>query len=160
MCGKFRASHFRGVINIVNRFLEIIKPKFIYLGLKDFQQLSLIKSHIIQNKIKTKLVSCSTIRERNGVAISSRNSKLTKSQLRNAGNIYKFIKNNKKLILQNILNNKKTEINKKIIKLGAKKIDYIECVNLKKKKLCKNINSKFNIFIAYYLGYVRIIDNL
>ena len=48
LCGKFRKGHFMGVLNVVNRFLEIIKPKYILLGLKDFQQLTLIEKHIIK----------------------------------------------------------------------------------------------------------------
>jgi len=160
LCGKYRPFHFKSVINIVNRFIEIIKPKFLYLGMKDFQQLALIQSHINKNKIKTKLIDCPTIREKNGTALYSRNIKLNKNQLKNAGKIYRFIKNNKKLILHKILNKKKSEILTKLTELGAAKIDYIECVNLLKKKICKNNKYKFNIFIAYYIGRVRLIDNL
>ena len=160
LCGKSRPSHFKGVINVVNRFLYIIKPKFLFLGMKDFQQLSLIKSHITKNNIKTKIISCKTIRDKDGIALSSRNAKLSKNQLEKAAKIYKFIKSNKKFILNKILKNKKSEILKKLIELGAKKIDYIDCINLMKKKTCRNMNSKFNIFIAYYLGNVRLIDNL
>ena len=70
LCGKFRKNHFLGVLNVVNRFLEIIKPKFIYLGLKDFQQLTLIEKHISKCKIKTNVVKCKIIREKNGIAAS------------------------------------------------------------------------------------------
>ena len=160
LCGRYRPFHFKGVINVVNRFLEIIKPKFLYLGLKDFQQLSLIKSHIIKNKININLISCPTIREKNGAALSSRNSKLTKKQLKKVGKIYEYIKNNKKSIYYKILEKKRPEIIKEIIKLGATKIDYIECVNLIKKQICKNNKQKFNIFIAYYINDTRLIDNL
>ena len=160
LCGKFRPYHFKGVLNVVNRFLEIIKPKFIYLGNKDFQQLSLIKSHIIHNNIKTKLIECPTIREASGIAISSRNLKLTKNQFMSAGKIYKFIKKNKKKIFIKILNKQKSEVLNKLFKLGATKIDYIECINLNTKKICNNPKSKFNIFVSYYMGNIRLIDNL
>ena len=72
LCGKFRKGHFKGVIDVVNRLLEIIKPKKILLGNKDFQQLCLIKKHIKKNKIKTKVISCVTIRDNNFIAYSSR----------------------------------------------------------------------------------------
>ena len=160
LCGKFRPSHFKGVINIINRLLDIIKPKFIYLGMKDFQQLTLIRSHIVKNRIKTKLIPCQTIRDKNGIALSSRNAKLNKKQLRVAQKIYKFIKNNKKTILKKILQKKRFEISKNIIKFGADKIDYIECVNLERKQICTNIKDKFNVFIAYYIKNIRLIDNL
>ena len=160
LCGKFRPSHFKGVINVINRFLEIIKPRFLYLGVKDFQQLSLIKSHLVHNKIKINLISCPTIREKNGVALSSRNFSLAKSQLKKAGKIFKFISKNKKLIFYKILNKKKSEVIDQLSILGANKVDYIECVDMKKKKICKNNKSDFNIFFAYYIGSVRLIDNL
>ena len=160
LCGKFRPLHFKGVLNVVNRFLSIIEPKFLYLGMKDFQQLTLIKSHIVKNNIKTKLIACPTLREKSGVAISSRNLNLNKNQLKIAERIYKFIKNNKKLILYKILSKKRSEILLKLSELGADKIDYIECVDLIKKKLCKKTKSKFNVFIAYYIGDIRLIDNL
>ncbi len=160
LCGKFRPFHFKGVVNIVNRFLEIIKPKFLYLGMKDFQQLSLIQSHITQNKIKTKIIKCPTIREKNGIAISSRNVLLDKNQIQNAAKIYKFIKKNKKLIFYKILNKKRHEVVSELTQLGASKIEYIECVNLDKQNICKSPTAKFNVFVAYYIGKVRLIDNL
>ena len=160
LCGRFRPGHFKAVVNVINRFLEIIKPKTIYLGMKDFQQLSLIKSHIIKKNIKIKLVACQTIRETNGLALSSRNTKLKKDQILSGGKIYRYLKKNKKLILRKILKKNKSEILNKLISLGAKKVDYIECLNLKKLEFCKNINGNFNIFLAYYLNDVRLIDNL
>ena len=160
LCGQSRPTHFKGVINVINRFLNTIKPKFLYLGLKDFQQLELIKSHITKNRIKTKVIMCQTIRDKNGISLSSRNSKLNKKQLKIAAEIYRFIKNNKKFILHKILNKEKAEIITKLIELGAKKIDYIECVNLIKKRICKNSRLKFNVFLAYFIGNIRLIDNL
>ena len=68
LCGKYRKGHFIGVIDVVNRLLEIIKPKKIFLGKKDFQQLFLIKKHIIKNKINTKVIPCKTIRDKYFVA--------------------------------------------------------------------------------------------
>ena len=128
--------------------------------MKDFQQLSLIKSHISINKIKTKIIPCPKKKKKNGIAISSRNTKLSKKQLQIAEKIYNFIKNNKKFIFKKILNKKRYEILNKLTKFGADKIDYIECVNLNKKKICKKTESKFNIFVAYYLKNIRLIDNL
>ena len=160
LCGKFRPGHFKAVVEVVNRFLEIVKPRSIYLGMKDFQQLSLIKLHIIKNKINTRLVACPTIRKPNGLALSSRNTLLTNNQILQAVVIYSYIKKNKKKILRKILDNKKSEIVKKLIELGARKVEYIECLNLKKLKFSKNTKASFNIFLAYYLSDVRLIDNL
>jgi len=160
LCGKFRPNHFNGVINVVNRFLKIIKPRYIYMGQKDFQQLALIKSHIAKNKIKTTVVSCPTIRARNGIALSSRNIKLDKNQKKIASNIYKFLRDNKKNILLKILNKKKIYVIDLIKKLGINRIDYLECLNTKTLKSPKNINENYNLFIAYHINNVRLIDNL
>ena len=160
LCGKFRPGHFKAVVDVVNRFLEIIQPKTIYLGMKDFQQLSLIKLHIIRKKINTKLVVCPTIRESNGLAISSRNNKLEKKQIYKAGMIYSYLKKNKRKILHKILNNQKKDIINKLTVLGAQNVDYIECLNVKNLEYSKNSKDNFNIFVAYYLNSVRLIDNL
>ena len=80
LCGKFRPGHFKGVVNVINRFLEIIKPKYIFLGKKDFQQLILIKKHIFKRKIKTIVIECNTIRFKKYLPFSSRNMNLTNDE--------------------------------------------------------------------------------
>ena len=160
LCGKFRRSHFEGVLNVVNRFLEIIKPKYIYLGLKDLQQLTLINLHILKNKIKTKVIKCKIIRDNNGVALSTRNFHLNNPELKIASNVYKYLfklkkKNSKVFSHLNI-----SSLKKDLISLGVNKVDYVENIDLKKLK--KSYKSKINsrIFIAYYLKNIRLIDNV
>ena len=159
MCGKFRKGHFKAVLEVVNRFLEIIKPKYIFMGKKDYQQLYLIKKHILKKKIKTRLIPCKTIRENNGVVFSSRNFNLTTKDLKIASNIYKYLFRFKRKMKNNlnIFNEKK--LKKEIIDLGAKKIDYIKYYNLNNLKKVKK-HKNFNLFIAYYLRNIRLIDNL
>ena len=160
LCGKFRPKHFKGVINVVNRFIEIIKPHSIILGLKDFQQLSLIKLHIEKNKIPTKVISCSTVRGTNGIALSSRNSNLTLSQIKIASKIYKYLKHKKNKTFFGNFKKNQLDFKNQLILLGVKKIDYLEHINKKTLKLPKKVNEDYNIFIAYYLGKIRLIDNL
>jgi len=160
LCGKFKKGHFQGVIDVVNRFVEIINPQLIFLGFKDFQQLTLIKYHINKNKIPTKVIECPTIRQSNGVALSSRNAKLNKDQIKIAKNVYLYLKSNKEKILSSNLKKEKLEFIKKIKLFGVKKIDYLECVNLITLETTKRIKKNSNIFIAYYLGNIRLIDNL
>ena len=160
LCGKFRKGHFKGVLNVVNRFLEIIKPKYIYLGKKDYQQLFLIRKHIEKNKIKVKIVECKTIRENNGIAYSTRNLSLTRNQMKIASNIYYYLYKLKRKIKKKYDLFKTSEIKNDLINLGAKKIDYIENFNLKSFKKIKNPKKKFNLFIAYYIKNTRLIDNI
>ena len=155
LCGKTRKKHFKGVLDVVNRFLEIIRPKNIFLGNKDFQQLILIKKHIKKRNIKTKVIACETVREKNGVACSTRNKRLTHNQFKIASNVYSFLKNKKKTPDIFKLNYKDS-----LFKLGVSKIDYLEILNLKTLKKPKKLNEKFSIFIAYYLGKIRLIDNI
>jgi|TARA_B110000211_G_scaffold66081_1_gene76208 pantoate--beta-alanine ligase len=160
LCGKFRKDHFEGVINVVNRFLEIVKPKYIYLGLKDFQQLILIDSHIKKNKIKTKVIKCKTIREKNGVACSTRNLNLSNKQLLIASNIYKYLLKLRKEIKKNYKYFKIDIIKKDLISLGATRIDYLEKFDLKNLKKIRKTKNRFRLFIAYYINDIRLIDNI
>tara|TARA_B100000579_G_C22814596_1_gene847094 strand:- start:643 stop:1458 length:816 start_codon:yes stop_codon:yes gene_type:complete len=160
LCGKSRKNHFKGVLNVVNRFLEVIEPKYLLLGIKDFQQLKLIKLHILRRKIKTKVISCETIREKNGVACSTRNKNLTKKQIIQASKVFKYLKIKKNKIQKNLSTYDFLSTKKDLIKIGVTNINYIELLNLKNLKKPKSIKEKFKIFIAYYLGSVRLIDNI
>ena len=160
LCGKFRKGHFEGVLNVVNRFIEIIKPRYIFLGKKDYQQLYLIKKHIEKRKIKSKIIECKTVRENNGIACSSRNLNLSKSQMKIASNIFHYLSNLKKKLKKNYSLFKINIIKKDLIKLGANKIDYLENYNTKSFKKIIKANKKYNLFFAYYIKKVRLIDNI
>tara|TARA_A100001015_G_scaffold309972_1_gene410425 strand:+ start:1477 stop:2154 length:678 start_codon:yes stop_codon:yes gene_type:complete len=96
LCGKFRNSHFKGVLDVVNRLIEIINPKYIFFGKKDFQQFFLVREHLKKNKIKTNIIPVKTVRNKLGVAHSSRNKNLNNKDLILASYIYKLIKKEKK----------------------------------------------------------------
>jgi len=157
LCGKFRKGHFRGVIDVVNRLLEIIKPKKILLGNKDFQQLILIKKHVKKNRINIKIVPCKTIRDKNFIAYSSRLKKLKNYEKNNLIKIIKFLRILKKNLISKKINYSFSQIENKLLLLGAKKVDYIEMLNLK--TLQKPKKNKFNLFFAFYIGKIRFIDN-
>ena len=158
LCGKFRPGHFKAVADVIDRFIKIIKPKNIYLGEKDMQQLKIIEDFIRVNKIKTKVIQCKTIREKNGIPYSSRNLLLTKKEKKIASNVYTILRENKKKLIKNKIILKK--IKKKILLLGIKKIDYLEFLNVNNLIKSKNKKNIFKIFIAYYLGKIRLIDNI
>ena len=158
LCGKFRPGHFEAVADVIDRFIKIIKPKRIYFGNKDMQQLKIIEHFVGKNHVKTNVVGCKTIREKNGVACSSRNFLLSLKEKMIASKIYKLIVNKK----QNLINNKISlrTIKRKISTLGATRTDYIEILNINKLIKPYKKNNKYNIFIAYYLGTTRLIDNI
>ena len=158
LCGKFRPNHFRGVVDVIDRFIKIIRPDKIYFGEKDMQQLKIIEDFVKKNKIESKIIGCKTIRENNGVAYSSRNFLLSAKESFIASQIYKIIVKQKKNVIR-----KKISFNKlknKIYLLGANKIDYLEMHDVNKliKPFIKKNN--YRIFIAYYLGKTRLIDNI
>tara|TARA_B100000214_G_scaffold360983_1_gene323911 strand:- start:46 stop:855 length:810 start_codon:yes stop_codon:yes gene_type:complete len=157
LCGQHRKGHFKGVIDVVNRLIEIIKPKKILLGKKDFQQLVLIEKHLKKNNINTKVIPCKTIRDKNFIAYSSRLKKINKYEKKILIKIIKFLRNYKKnLIIRKTKHNFK-KIKNHLLSMGAKKVDYVEIINLKTLK--KSKKNKFNLFFAIYIGKIRFIDN-
>ena len=158
LCGKYRPRHFKGVAGVIDRFIKIIKPNKIYFGEKDMQQLIIISDFINKNHPKTKVIPCKTIREKNGVAFSSRNYLLSAREKIIASKIFKLLINKK----QNIIKNKfSLKIVKRMIyDLGVRKIDYIEVLDVNKLIKPFKKQRKYKIFIAYYLGSTRLIDNI
>ena len=143
----------------MNRLTKIVNPQKIFMGEKDLQQLYLVKKSLEKNH-KVKIISCKTIRDKNNVALSSRNFLLDKSNLNIAANVYKKLVNIKK----NIKNKKNISsflnLEKKELKNNYKiKIDYLELRNINNLKI-SNIKKNSRLFIAYYLNNVRLIDNL
>ena len=158
LCAKYRKGHFEGVINVMTRLTKMINPSKIFMGEKDFQQLLLVKRYIEKN-FKSKIISCKTIRNKNKLALSSRNNLLDKKSLRQAGKIAKNLiifkkKLSKKNNLKYLILMKKDELNKNY----KIKIDYLELRNTKNLKLTNKIKGA-KIFIAYYINKVRLIDN-
>ena len=159
LCGKFRKSHFKGVLNVVNRFLEIIKPKEILLGKKDFQQLALVQKHIKKNRINTKIIPCKTIRDKNFIAYSSRLKKLKSHEKNTLIKTLKILKNYKKNLVLKKVKHSFSQIRNKLLSVGVKKVDYVEIVDLKTLKKPRKNKTKFNLFFSFQIGKVRFIDN-
>jgi len=158
LCAKFRKGHFEGVLDVLSRFTNIIKPKNIFMGEKDYQQFFLVRK-FIERKYKTKVISCKTIRDSNKVALSSRNSLLDLENLNTVGKISLTLTKFKNLIKKNIKNKKLIKkIKIDLIKKFKIKIEYLECRNTY--NLSTNImNKPFKLFVAYYINNVRLIDN-
>ena len=166
LCAKSRKGHFEGVLDVLNRFVKLISPKIMFMGEKDHQQFFLVQN-FISKKYTTRVHPCRTIRDSNGMALSSRNILLNKANLKTSGLIAKRLMKLKRSICKrnnigSISSQKSRELIQKIkislIKKFNIKIEYLECRNLM--TLTTNINNKpFKIFVAYYLDNVRLIDN-
>jgi len=159
LCAKFRKGHFEGVLDVLDRFVELISPQKIFMGEKDFQQFFLVKKYI-ENKYNTKVYLCKTIRDKNKLALSSRNSLLNKKSFIESGIITKKLLKLKNQIGKNRKNHKKLifSLKKELSKNFDIKIEYLECRNTQ--NLSTSILKKsFKLFVAYYINNVRLIDN-
>ena len=158
LCAKFRKGHFEGVIDVMIRLTDKIKPSKIFMGEKDFQQLLLVKKYVEKN-FNSKIISCKTIRNNNKLALSSRNLLLKKKDLNKAGkiscNLISFKKKLSKMkITKKLINTKKKELET----LFDINIEYLEIRNKKNLLISNKINNS-KIFLAYYLKKIRLIDN-
>lgn len=159
--GKYRPGHFQGVCQVMRRLLETIKPDKLFMGQKDYQQSLVVQQLLKIMKIDTKLIVCPTLRESNGLAMSSRNMRLSEKERLDAGNIYKallFIKENLK---PGNLDSIK-ERAKEMLYNKDWKIDYLEIAAADNLKLMDDWNGyqKLVALAAVYVGDVRLIDNL
>ena len=158
LCALYRKGHFEGVLDVVDRLLNLIKPKYVFMGQKDYQQLFLIKK-FIKNRYKSKIVMCRTIRDKNKLALSSRNFLLNKKDYFKAGLIAKYLFKFKNLYKQNFKNN--NILNKTKVELKNKfkiKIEYLEFRNVKDLKIA-DFRKKNRLFVSYYINNIRLIDN-
>ena len=169
LCAKKRPGHFDGVITIVNRFLELIKPEYCFFGQKDFQQQLIIQNHLKANKLSTKLIVGETVRDENGLALSSRNNYLTQTEKKDASIIYKYlneIADQLKKIHQETFDDisKSTSIICKEYKNKFKEkgfdVDYLAIVNSKNLEKIRKDETDLLIAIAVHYRGVRLIDNL
>ena len=159
LCAKFRKGHFEGVLDVMDRFVELISPKKIFMGEKDFQQFFLVKNYI-ENKYNSQVYVCKTIRDKSKLALSSRNSLLNKESFIKSGIIAKKLLKLKNEIYKNKKNYKKLTFKskKELLNNFNIKIEYLECRNTQ--NLSTNIlNKPFKLFVAYYINKVRLIDN-
>ena len=161
MEGKYRQNHFQGVATVVSKLLSIVEPYNVYFGEKDFQQLRIIENLVFEKKINTKVIRCETLRDSDGLALSSRNSKLSFSSKKMATNLFKALNFAKEKF--NTLD--VVEIEKKVIEQMTAhseiKLDYFIIADEEKLEpsILKN-NQKYRAFIAAYISGVRLIDNI
>ena len=174
MEGKYRPGHFQGVCVVVKKLFDIIEPTKAYFGEKDFQQLAIIKHMVKELKIPVEIISCPTFREADGLAMSSRNTLLTKEERKNASLIFKTLQEVKEKTSPPtpLLKTGEGRMNIASIKQWAKekinknpflKLEYLEIVNSETLELITDIRLptlNLRACIAVKAGAVRLIDNI
>lgn len=160
MEGANRPGHFEGVINVVSSLFEIIKPNKAFFGLKDFQQYLIIKKITQILSLDIEIIGCPIIREENGLAMSSRNSRLNIKEKNDATIIYETLNHFKKNCYCGDI---KPLIKKCLIMLSSKsKPEYLKVVEEDSLKEVSYIetNKKYRVFVVSHIGDVRLIDNI
>ena len=161
MEGKFRQNHFQGVATVVNKLLSIVEPDNVYFGEKDFQQLRIIENLVFEKKINTKVVRCETLREVDGLALSSRNSKLSFSSKKIATNLFKALNFAKEKFSTLDIFEIEKKVTEKMKAHSEIKLDYFMIADEEKLEPSISRNNKKNrAFIAAYISGVRLIDNI
>ena len=162
MEGKFRPGHFDGVGTIVKRLFEIIKPNNAYFGEKDFQQLQIIKKMVSKLKMPVNVIGFPIFREANGLAMSSRNERLSSEERTNAAIIFKSLTQAKALFETKSIE----EISEFVTQTFHNQIDfeleYFQIADEETLLPCieKKASKKYRAFIAVFVNNIRLIDTI
>jgi pantoate--beta-alanine ligase len=162
MEGKHRPGHFDGVATIVKRLFEIIKPKNAYFGEKDFQQLQIVKKLVSKYQLPVNIIGLPIFREKNGLAMSSRNQRLSVSEKEKAALIYKTLKQAKEQFRTKSAKEVSECIRKTFQKQPDFRLEYFEIADESTLLPCvrKSKSKKYRAFIAVFVNDVRLIDTI
>ena len=159
--GKYRPGHFQGVCQVVHRLLDIVQPDILYMGQKDYQQCMVVQRLIDTFNIHARLETCSTIREDSGLALSSRNMRLSEEDRSKASEIYRTLSEIKKLLKPGTLLPLKENAIMHLTDAGFK-VDYLEICHARDLTILDTWDGKVPVIAlaAAFLSGVRLIDNL
>lgn len=161
LCGKFRPRHFRGVTTVVTKLLNTIKPDIAYFGQKDAQQAIVIKRMVKDLDMDIKIKVLPVVREKDGLAISSRNVYLSSDERKRAATIYHALQEAKNLVkLDEKDSNAVISRIRRILSGAVTKVDYISVVDPDTLKDIKTIKEKALVALAVWIGNTRLIDNI
>ena len=160
LCDAFRPGHFEGVIAIVMKFCNIIRPHYLFLGKKDYQQLFILKNLMREFCYPIKIIAVPTKREKNGLAMSSRNGLIQKKYTTKISELYDELMQIKKTCKSlNLINKVEFRAFQNLTKNGWN-VDYVSVRSQKTLLGPKNNEKKLVALIAAHLGNVRLIDNI
>lgn len=162
LCGKSRPGHFHGVTTVVAKLLNIVTPDVLYLGQKDAQQATIIKRMVADLSIPVTIRICPIIREKDGLALSSRNSYLSSRQRLEAPILYRALRNAKQKALEGEHSSLQLGrlIRSTITRQSSGKVDYIACVDADTLAPLRHLRGKVMIALAVKFGKTRLIDNI
>jgi pantoate--beta-alanine ligase len=162
MEGEFRPGHFNGVAQIVSKLFDIVKPDNAYFGEKDFQQLAIVKDMVRQLQMPVNIIGMPIVRESSGLAMSSRNQRLSEEQKKNASEVYKVLNESKLMIDKFIPYELVNYVSESINKVSDLKVEYFQIVDGDNLQPVTSWSDSDYIVgcIALFCGEVRLIDNI
>ena len=162
MEGAFRPGHYDGVGTVVKRLFEIVQPTNAYFGEKDFQQLQVVKKLVEKLKLKVNIVECPIYREKNGLAMSSRNERLTENEKKEAALIYEILKSARSKFKSSSAAAIANWVEKTLQKHKLIRLEYFQIADESSLLPClrKNKNRKYRAFIAVFINNIRLIDTI
>ena len=162
MEGAHRPGHFDGVGTVLNKLFRQVKPHKAYFGEKDFQQLAIVKKLVQKEHLPVEVIGCPIHRQEDGLAMSSRNARLTQRQLEIAPFIYKTLLESKEKFKTLSATQLKKYIKSQYVQIKELDLEYFEIVNEKNLQPLsrKRTKQKYRAFLAVYAGEVRLIDNI
>lgn len=161
LCGISRPTHFEGVLTVVAKLFNIVCPDRAYFGEKDFQQYVIIKKMVEDLNFNLKVVPCPIVREKDGLAMSSRNTYLSEDERKRATVLFKSLKIGKEILeKEKDIKKAKESVRKLIESEKPDKIDYIEIYDEDGLKDVTDDTKYCRIFLAVFFGKTRLIDNI
>ncbi|MBU0573769.1 MAG: pantoate--beta-alanine ligase [Candidatus Margulisbacteria bacterium] len=162
LCGRYRPSHFKGVTTVVAKLLNIVMPDSIFLGAKDFQQQLIIRQMIRDLNYAVEVHTVQTVREYDGLAMSSRNAYLKENERKSAGGVYKVISRAKKMIKEGDQDLRKIHlmISRQLGMIPSLRMEYIAIVDPETLQDKKDTKLPILIAVAGKIGKTRLIDNV
>ncbi|MCX7743334.1 MAG: pantoate--beta-alanine ligase [Flavobacteriales bacterium] len=162
MEGAFRPGHFQGVARVVYRLFEIIQPQRAYFGLKDYQQFMIISRVVAPYFQDLKILGLETVREKSGLALSSRNLRLTPKQYSQASQVPELLKKAADMLGKKTLQEIKEWFKAELSKYSELRPEYLEFAHADTLQpfVEGDTPSKYRVFVSFYAGEVRLIDNM
>jgi pantoate--beta-alanine ligase len=162
LCGRFRPGHFRGVATVCAKLFNIVAPDAAFFGQKDGQQALVIKRMVADLNMPLEIVICPTVRQPNGLAVSSRNKYLTEQQRKDAACIYESLQKCRQLIKAGVTDTQKiiTGMREILSRPSSIEIQYVSIVDAETLQNVDKIAGKILAAVAVKIGHARLIDNI
>jgi len=162
LCGASRPAHFRGVTTVCAKLFNIVQPDIAYFGQKDAQQAVVIKRMVADLNMPLDIVVCPTVRERDGLAVSSRNQYLSPQQRRDAAGIYRALQKCKQLVEAGTTDTARIicQMREILARIPGGQTEYVSIVDAESLEPVDTIEARALAAVALKLGPARLIDNI